>query len=70
MKTFTRPLLEPFGEMEVDKTGILKIIDLANVYSCSFIETQDLGIVAENGSFQVIGRADYSQLRGCNLMHA
>lgn len=69
MQTFSRPVLEPFGAMELDKIGVLKIIDLANVYSCSFIETQDLGIVHEDGSFQVLGRADYSQLRGCNLMH-
>ena len=69
MKTFSRPVLEPFGQMELDKTGVLKFIDLANVYSCSFIETQDLGIVRKDGSFEVLGRLDNSQLRGCNLMH-
>ncbi|GMV77558.1 MAG: acyltransferase [Chitinophagaceae bacterium] len=48
--------------------GILNIIDLANIYSCSFISTEDVGVVYENGSFEVQGRLDNSALRGCNLM--
>lgn len=55
--------LQPFG-----KTGGINVIDLANINSCSFIATQDLGRVYKNGSFEVIGRFDHSDIRGCNLM--
>ena len=50
------------------KTGGINIIDLANIYSCSFIATQDLGELYSNGSFKIIGRFDNSDIRGCNLM--
>ena len=49
-------------------SGGLNIIDLANINSCSFIATQDLGRVHQDGSFEVIGRFDNSDIRGCNLM--
>jgi hypothetical protein len=49
--------------------GILNIIDLANLHSCSFIATDDVGIVYEDGSFEVLGRLDNSDLRGCSLMY-
>ena len=48
--------------------GVLHIIDLANIYSCSFIATQDLGEINEDGSFQVLGRVDASDRRGCSLL--
>jgi hypothetical protein len=48
--------------------GVLHIIDLANIYSCSFIATQDMGEISEDGSFQVLGRMDASDRRGCSLM--
>ena len=48
--------------------GVLNIIDLANIYSCSFIATEDMGIVYEDGSFEVIGRLDNSDIRGCSLL--
>jgi hypothetical protein len=48
--------------------GILHIIDLANIYSCAFIATQDMGEVFEDGSFKVLGRADNSDRRGCSLL--
>ncbi|MGB1295253.1 MAG: acyl transferase [Flavobacteriales bacterium] len=48
--------------------GNLKIIDFSNLYSCAFIQTQDLGRFYENSSFEVLGRIDYSDVRGCNLM--
>lgn len=54
---------EPYG-----KIGGINIIDLANIYSCSFIATQDLGRVYKDGSFEVLGRFDHSDVRGCNLM--
>jgi hypothetical protein len=53
---------EPVG------TGGINIIDLANINSCSFIATGDLGTTHEDGSFEVIGRFDNSDIRGCNLM--
>jgi hypothetical protein len=48
--------------------GVLNVIDLANVYSCSFIATDDVGIVYEDGSFEVWGRLDNSDIRGCSLL--
>ena len=50
------------------KSGGINVIDLANVYSCSFIATQDLGKIYSNGQFEVLGRFDASDIRGCNLM--
>jgi hypothetical protein len=49
-------------------TGILQVIDLANIYSCSFIATEDVGRVYEDGSFEVLGRLDNSDIRGCSMM--
>jgi hypothetical protein len=51
------------------KTGGVNIIDLANVYTCSFIATQDLGRTSISGSFEILGRFDHSDLRGCNLLY-
>lgn len=67
MKALIRDINDP---LEVKKTGngCLNIIDLSNIYSCTFIATDDIGIVHENGSFEVLGRSDHSVLRGCNLM--
>jgi phenylacetate-coenzyme A ligase PaaK-like adenylate-forming protein len=48
--------------------GVLQIIDLANLYSCAFIATEDIGIVHPDGSFEVIGRLDQSSIRGCSLL--
>jgi len=59
---------DPFETFAHGKSGRINIIDLANQYSCSFIATSDLGKVYEDGSFEVLGRMDYSDLRGCNLM--
>ena len=51
-----------------DIKGALNIIDLANVYSCSFVATDDVGKLNSDGSFEVLGRMDGSDLRGCGLM--
>lgn len=51
-----------------NKTGGINVIDLANLNSCSFIATQDLGKMHQNGTFEVLGRFDNSDIRGCNLM--
>ncbi|HWJ03732.1 MAG TPA: acyl transferase [Verrucomicrobiae bacterium] len=53
---------------EVPRTGAINIIDLANLYSCSFIATEDLGIIHPDGSFEVLGRIDNSDVRGCSLL--
>ena len=60
---------DPFTRIETfGKTGGVNVIDLANINSCSFIATQDLGKKYEEGSFEIIGRFDHSDIRGCNLM--
>jgi hypothetical protein len=48
--------------------GVINIIDLANIYSCAFIATDDAGKLYGDGSFEVIGRIDNSDIRGCSLM--
>ncbi len=59
---------DPFQILPTNKTGGINIIDLANLYSCSFIATQDLGKINPSGHFEVLGRFDNSDIRGCNLM--
>lgn len=59
---------DPFTLLEEGKTGGVNIIDLANINSCSFIATQDLGKKYSDGTFEVLGRFDNSDIRGCNLM--
>jgi phenylacetate-coenzyme A ligase PaaK-like adenylate-forming protein len=68
MKVLTRDMNDPFAYTARGKTGGINIIDLANIDSCSFIATQDLGKLHDNGSFEVMGRFDNSDVRGCNLM--
>jgi hypothetical protein len=59
---------DPFQKLETGKTGSIQVIDLANLDSCSFIATQDLGKLNNDGSFEVLGRFDASDIRGCNLL--
>lgn len=68
MKVLTRELNDPLAPSPVGKTGGINIIDLANVNSCSFIATQDIGKFYEDGTFEIIGRSDNSDIRGCNLL--
>lgn len=68
MQVLTRAADDPFAYEQVGKTGAVNVIDLANLYSCSFIETEDLGRVHPNGSFEILGRMDFSETRGCNTM--
>jgi phenylacetate-coenzyme A ligase PaaK-like adenylate-forming protein len=68
MKVLTRNTENPLEMQSAQKTGGINIIDLANVNSCSFIATQDLGKTYKDGSFEIIGRFDHSDIRGCNLM--
>ncbi|MEY4595406.1 MAG: hypothetical protein RIQ47_1816 [Bacteroidota bacterium] len=59
---------DPFQRLGEGTTGVIRVIDLANLYSCSFIATQDIGKKYADGTFEVLGRIDNSDLRGCNLM--
>jgi len=67
MKILIRDVNDPFNFLEQNKTGGINVIDLANINSCSFIATQDLG-KQNDKSFEVLGRFDNSDLRGCNLL--
>ena len=68
MRVFARSVEDPFELLHNNKTGALNIIDLANVDSCAFIATQDLGKVHSDKRFEVLGRFDHAEIRGCNLM--
>jgi phenylacetate-coenzyme A ligase PaaK-like adenylate-forming protein len=68
MQVRIRDVNDPFTTLPTGRTGGIDVIDLANVASCPFISTQDLGRVHPDGSFEVLGRFDHSQVRGCNLM--
>jgi hypothetical protein len=67
LRVLVRPQDDPF-QMQTSGAGLLCVADLANLHSCAFIETADLGRVFEDGSFEVIGRLDAAERRGCNLM--
>ena len=68
MQILTRDTEDALSYVSNGKTGGINVIDLANVNSCSFIATQDLGKKYPNHSFEVLGRFDHSDIRGCNLM--
>ena len=68
MKIYLRDTNDPLSLVNDGKTGGINVIDLANVNSCSFIATQDLGRLHPNGSFEVLGRFDNADIRGCNLL--
>tara|TARA_Y200000002_G_scaffold50593_1_gene36503 strand:- start:9 stop:983 length:975 start_codon:yes stop_codon:yes gene_type:complete len=68
MKIFIRDINDPNNLNSNKKTGGINIIDLANIYSCSFIATDDLGKMVAESKFEVLGRIDNSDIRGCNLL--
>lgn len=68
MKIIIRDTNDPLSYLNFGKTGGINVIDLANIYSCPFIATQDLGKLYENGQFEVLGRFDLADIRGCNLL--
>lgn len=70
MKILLRDVADPLSTNEHLKTGAINVIDLANVYSCSFVATGDIGKLHSNGRFEVQGRLDNAEIRGCNLMIA
>ncbi len=67
MQILIRDVNDPFAFLENEKTGGVSVIDLANLYSCAFIATQDLGKITQN-QLKLMGRYDHSDVRGCNLM--
>ena len=68
LKVLVRDINDPLCLFPANHSGGINIIDLANIHSCSFLATQDLGKVYENGNFEVSGRFDTSDIRGCNLL--
>lgn len=68
MRILIRNAEDPFNYEQEGRTGAVNIIDLANIHSCSFIATQDLGKALPGGKFQVLGRIDHSDIRGCSLL--
>jgi len=68
MKVLIRDTNDPFAYLPENRTGGVNVIDLANIYSCSFIETKDLGKIHPGGDFEILGRFDNSDVRGCNLL--
>ena len=68
MQVRTRDPEDPLSPVDFGRTGGIDVIDLANQDSCSFLATQDLGRLYADGSFEILGRFDHSDIRGCNLM--
>lgn len=68
MRVLVRDLNDPFEMLPYGRIGGINIIDLANTGSCAFIQTRDLGYVSAEGHFSILGRADRSDMRGCNLL--
>jgi hypothetical protein len=68
MKVIIRDTQDPFTILNHQQTGGINIIDLANINSCSFIATQDLGKTIDEYSFELKGRFELSDIRGCNLL--
>ena len=68
MRILIREITDPFSINSFNKNGVINIIDLGNLDSISFVATEDLGKVYEDNSFEIIGRLDASDVRGCNLM--
>lgn len=69
MKVLVRDLTDPFRLLDDYQRGAINVIDLANIDTCSFMATDDVGITFPEGTFDVLGRMDNSDLRGCNLMY-
>ena len=68
MKVAVRDTNDPLSLLGHEQTGGINIIDFANIHSCSFLASQDLGKTYQDGSFEILGRFDNSDIRGCNLL--
>lgn len=69
MRVYTRDISDPLNITGYKQRGAINIIDLGNLDTCAFIATDDVGMTYEDGTFDVIGRLDQSEIRGCNLMY-
>ncbi len=69
MRIIITDITDPFSVLPQGKVGMVNVIDLANINSCCFIQTSDLGRLLGNGKFEIIGRSDHAELRGCSLMY-
>jgi hypothetical protein len=68
MRVFTTEVNDPFCHLPQGRTGQVNIMDLSNVDTCAFIATEDLGRRYDDGKFEIMGRMDTAEMRGCNLM--
>ena len=68
MQLILTEINDPFTKVGFEKNGKINIIDLGNIDSCCFIATDDLGKCYQNNTFEVLGRIDNSDIRGCNLL--
>jgi hypothetical protein len=68
LRILTTEINDPFAPQKIGRTGQINLIDLANIDTCSFIATEDLGKVHKDCTFEVLGRLDVAEMRGCNLM--
>jgi len=68
MRVEVRDITDPLQVGQLNKAGGVNVIDLANIHTLAFIETADMGTVFNDGMFEIIGRADNAEIRGCNLM--
>lgn len=68
MKVLIKEMTDPLSAEETDRQGIIGVIDLANIDTCAFLLTDDIGRVGSDGTFEILGRMDHSEIRGCNLM--
>ena len=68
MRVVCRDVNDPFDLLPAGQRGGLNLVDLANCWSCAFIQTQDVGRVDDDGSFVIEGRIDHAEIRGCNLL--
>lgn len=70
MKIYPRQITDPLSPAKISEQAAINIIDLGNIDTCSFIATDDVGRVYSDGGFEILGRLDQSDIRGCNLMFA
>ncbi|NCU33228.1 MAG: acyl transferase [Candidatus Moranbacteria bacterium] len=68
LRVVIRDMHDPLSHSSVGESGGINVIDLANIHSCSFIATQDLGRINKDGSYEVLGRFDNAEVRGCNIL--
>ncbi len=68
MSILIRDPYDPKTILPIGQSGLINVIDLANFHSCSFIATDDIGKLHSDGTFEVLGRQDNAEIRGCNLM--